>query len=88
MTHEELERMRSWADTKLATGEEPPWAWYAYMKLREALDVILAGMAVTKPPDSPLLEQHSEKHVRLAVCNSSPETAPPHSGELPVQMPM
>ena len=44
MTRAELERVREWALQKLATGEEPPWAWYQYMKLREALEAILAGM--------------------------------------------
>ena len=47
MSREELERLRAWADDKLATGEEPPWAWYQYMKLRETLDAILAGMSVS-----------------------------------------
>jgi len=49
MTREELEKVRSWADAKLSTGEEPPWAWDQYMKLRETLDAILAGMAQTTP---------------------------------------
>lgn len=48
MTRADLERMRSWADAKIATGEEPPWAWYQYMKLRETLDAIIAGMASTQ----------------------------------------
>jgi len=25
-------------------GVEPPWAWYRYMQLREALDAIIVGM--------------------------------------------
>ena len=28
-------------------GEQPPWAWYQYMKLVEATDAILAGMETT-----------------------------------------
>ena len=46
---EELERIREWADAKIAAGQEPPWAWYQYMKLRETLDAILAGMAAVTP---------------------------------------
>jgi hypothetical protein len=42
MTCVELERVRDWALQKLATGQEPPWAWYQYTKLRETLDAILS----------------------------------------------
>ena len=50
----ELMRIRYWADQKLEAGEEPPWAWYQYMKLREALDAIIAGMGVVaRPTDDP-----------------------------------
>jgi hypothetical protein len=56
MTREELEKVRTWANDKIATGAEPPWAWYQYMKLRETLDAILNGMdatvSVTLPADS------------------------------------
>lgn len=48
MTRGEIERMLAWANQKLATGQEPPWAWYQYMKLRETLEAILAGMDATK----------------------------------------
>ena len=47
MRREELEKVRQWADDKIAAGQEPPWAWYQYMKLRETLDAILSGMAAT-----------------------------------------
>lgn len=40
----ELQKVRDWADAKLAAGEEPPWAWFQYMKLREVIDDTLAGM--------------------------------------------
>ena len=42
----DLERIREWADTKIGSGSEPPWVWYEFMKLREALDAILGGMTV------------------------------------------
>ena len=44
---DKLKEVRDWANEKLATGEEPPWAWFQYMKLRETLDQILAGMDAT-----------------------------------------
>lgn len=49
MTRADLDSVRAWADAKLASGEEPPWAWYQYMKLCEALDAILAGTAAARP---------------------------------------
>ena len=29
---QELERVRDWANAKVQSGSEPPWAWYQYMK--------------------------------------------------------
>jgi len=49
MTRTELERVLNWADGKLAAGAEPPWAWYQYMKLRETLQAILAGIQAASP---------------------------------------
>lgn len=60
---EVLEIARQWARSKLATGEEPPWAWYQYMKLVETIDAIVAGQRATKQPspeDSPESAQHQE----------------------------
>ena len=44
MDRAELECVRDWAVEKIAHGSEPRWAWYQYMKLREALDVILGAL--------------------------------------------
>ena len=70
MTREELEKARAWADEKLSLGQEPPWAWYQYMKLRETLDAILAGQAATavfNPTESsPQLAEPPARHLRLA----------------------
>ena len=49
MTRDQLQRVRDWADGKLASGEEPPWAWHQYMKLRESIDAILAATGHTLP---------------------------------------
>ncbi len=45
---QKLTEVRQWAKDKLATGSEPPWAWYQYMKLVETVDAILTGMESTK----------------------------------------
>lgn len=63
--HEELRRVRAWAEDRLASGQEPPWAWYQYMKLRETLDVLLAGMDANavETPRRPIERQTG--HLRL-----------------------
>jgi hypothetical protein len=39
-----LSRIRDWANAKIQSGSEPPWAWYQYMKLLEVTDTILEAM--------------------------------------------
>jgi hypothetical protein len=92
MTREELQKVRDWADAKIATGEEPPWAWFQYMKLRENLDAILSGMdatcIVTVPEDSPQEAQRpGSGHLRL-VGTCPPDSAQPAQSGAPVPLPM
>ncbi|MGO9056381.1 MAG: hypothetical protein ACLQU2_03225 [Candidatus Binataceae bacterium] len=47
--HAELKRIREWAQSKIDTGAEPPFAWYQYMKLIEAADAILRGFSIVVP---------------------------------------
>ena len=90
MTRAELERIRDWALQKLAMGEEPPWAWYQYMKLRETLDAILAGMDAATPQmeNSPQEAPRSGTRLRLVEATSSPDTAQRHQAGEPVRLPM
>jgi hypothetical protein len=90
MTRAELERVREWALQKLATGEEPPWAWYQYMKLRETLDAILAGMDAVTPQteNSPREVSQQGMRLRLVETTCSPDTAQRHRADEPVQLPM
>lgn len=88
MTKAELQRVRQWADDKLVAGEEPPWAWYQYMKLRETLDAILAGMAAITPPSSQGSAPRSDTHLRLVAGSDLQDTVPHRPAGLPVQMPM
>jgi hypothetical protein len=57
MTKQELQRMRAWADGKIVAGNDPPWAFFQYMKLRETLDTMLESIEptyfVTLPEDLP-----------------------------------
>lgn len=59
----ELERVREWALQRLAAGSEPPWSWYQLMKLREAIDALLEGMAVTQP-----MAGSQESPLRSGTC--------------------
>ena len=87
MTRQELEQVREWADTKIATGEEPPWAWFQYMKLREVLDQILAGGDAVRTESSQQSERPSGTGPRLAVSNTLPSTSQPHLQVVVPQMP-
>jgi len=80
MTHQELQRIRDWADAKITTGNEPPWSWFLYMKLREDLDQVIASIAVSviKTESSPQSELHSGNGPRLVVSNVRQDGAQPH----------
>ena len=90
MKRKQLEQVRAWAIEKLSTGEEPPWAWYQYMKLRETLDAILAGMDAVTPQtaSSPQEAPRRETHLRLVGAKCSPDNAPRHPSDEPVTLPM
>ena len=86
---EDLERVRAWAHEKTQSGNEPPWAWYQYMKLVEACDAILGGMSVTSPTGG--LQQsacNSGVHLRLVDSTYPQENAPPHLDEPLPHLPM
>jgi hypothetical protein len=87
MTKADLEQMRAWAHQKIATGTEPPWAWYQYMKLRETLDAILAGMAATTE-DSRQPVEPPERRLQLVGQEHPREIAPRPPATQAVQLPM
>lgn len=87
MNRDELSKVREWADGKIAQGAEPPWAWYQYMKLREALDALLAGMAATRTVDSPQSATQPESGLRLVASNSPQDISQHHRVEPPVVLP-
>jgi hypothetical protein len=83
-----LESVRLWANDKIAAGEDPPWAWYQYMKLRETLDAILQGMNAATTARSPQSDEHQERYLRLVEATYSPDSAPRPSDGSPVKLPM
>lgn len=84
----DLQRVREWANEKVVAGHEPPWAWYQYMKLVEACDAILSGIAATSQEGLLLPEGHPGKHLRLVGDSDPQDTAPRHPESTPVQLPM
>jgi len=74
-----LEAVRNWAKEKIASGSEPPWAWYQYMKLIETLDAILGGQAcVTTKESSPQSESRPGVHLQLVGPKYSQDIAQSH----------
>jgi hypothetical protein len=90
MTRLELERVLRWTNEKLATGEEPPWSWYRYMQLREALEAILAGMAATQPiaAGSQGMARTQGTGLRLVDATDYPDSTPRRPKDFPVVLPM
>jgi hypothetical protein len=74
----DLERIYEWASDKIGAGNEPPWAWYQYMKLRESLDAILGGFSTVIPVDSLRSGSYRESGLRLVASKNRQETAPLH----------
>ena len=86
---QELERVREWAIEKLTTGAEPPWSWYQHMKLREAIESILAGMDATQPTAN--LQgsvRRSGTSLRLVGAADPQDNAQRHQEIEPIPLPM
>jgi hypothetical protein len=88
MDEKKLRAVRAWADEKIASGQEPPWAWYQYMKLIEALDAILSGQSVTTTESSPQLEGPAGKRLQLVDATFPQDSAQSHPPYARVQLPM
>ena len=82
--------MRKWADAKIATGQEPRWAWYQLMKLREALDALIGEMeaeSIALEMESLPLAANAERCPRLVVSNTASDRAnDPSADELGLLM--
>lgn len=87
MKRDELQNTLDWAKEKLASGQEPPWAWYQYMKLRETLEAIMDGMDATTE-SLQQSEQHPGRHLRLVETIDQQDSVRRHPSDDPVQLPM
>jgi len=85
----QLHDVRQWAKDKISGGQEPPWAWFQYMKLIETADAILGGAAcVTTTENLPQPEQHQDARLRLVDSTYQQDDVPHHPSDVPVLMPM
>ncbi len=84
-----LREVRAWAQAKIDAGQEPPWAWFQYMKLIETTDIILNGISNSATTGSSLpVEQLPGNVIRLAGATYPRDTALPHPDEPLVPLPM
>jgi hypothetical protein len=84
----ELEKIREWADSKISSGSEPPWAWYQYMKLKETVDAILGGMdTVTATASLQQCGHNQGVALRLVGSKNPRDNTPHHPAETPVRLP-
>ncbi len=84
----DLKKIREWADSKISSESEPPWAWYQYMKLRETLDAILGGMEAVSPTAN--LQQSATRQgagLRLVDSKRRPDSAQRRPSGTPVPLP-
>ena len=88
MTRAELERGREWTIERVTSGEEPPSSWYQLMKLQEAVNAVLSGMAPAQPaartePSAP----RRAGSLRLVIANGPLEAPKPRLAERVVPLP-
>lgn len=82
----ELNKILSWAKDKIHSGNEPPWAWYQYMKLIETVETIQQSMASTNPiatvttENSQQLAKQKGNVLRLKVPKRQKDTSQFHQG--------
>jgi hypothetical protein len=84
----DLTKVRDWAQEKAQRGQEPPWAWYQYMKLIESVNAILAGIAATTTESSLQLGERQGKLIQLRVAKCSQDTAQHHPDTAKIPLPM
>lgn len=84
-----LGEVRDWAKAKIASGQEPPWAWFQYMKLIETLDAILGAQScATTMESSQRSESHRDARLQLVDSTYSQGISPLRPATEPPQMPM
>ena len=77
----DLKAVDEWAARRISSGDETPWDWYQLMKLREALEALIATEETrARQQKEGLPEQAPPQGLRprLAVDNDQQESVPHH----------
>jgi hypothetical protein len=84
MSRDQRQKVLDWPAGERPTAEEPPWARFDYMKLRETLEAIVSGMeaAAQQIESSPPSEPQPESNLRQVASDDQPMALP---GFLPDQ---
>ncbi len=88
-TAHHLNEVRQFAKDKIASGQEPPWAWYQYMKLLETIDAISGGMDCTATMENlPQSAMQSDRRLQLVDSTYPQDVSQHHPSNVPVHLPM
>jgi len=80
--------LREWADEKIKGGQEPPWAWFQYMKLIETIDAISESIGVTTTENSQQPGPHLEMPNQPTETSCHLSTSRLHLGSTKKPLPM
>lgn len=84
-----LREVHRWAKGKTHEGIEPPWAWFQYMKLIEAIESVFNGINSTIPMASlQQLNSHLGNGSRLVEGNFQQDIAQPLPSDVLPRLPM
>jgi hypothetical protein len=86
-----LKKILEWANEGVADHANPPWAFYNYMKLKEAIECTLKSLASVRYINLEGLQgsdKHPENALRLVVDSIPQDTSQPHPDILEVPLPM
>jgi hypothetical protein len=84
-----LQECHEWVGKKLQGEGHPPWAWYQYMKLDEALRSIINGRSSLTPTARLLPEEGSSANgLRLVDATYRPSDAQRHPSDPEISLPM
>lgn len=84
----QLSNLLEWAREKIHGDDQPPWAWFQYMKLQEVTESILKGMGASTAVDLPSLGERQGTYLRLAADSSRPENALRRPERIETPLPM
>lgn len=84
----DLKNIHLWAKDKIKAGQEPPWAWYQYMKLIETLETIIESRATIQTDCSPQSDQLQATDLQLVDSKYQQDKPQRRREDVTPQMPM